>query len=123
MLCSVLIPSRKRVDRLWKTIGSVLTTAAHPEQVEVIIRADDDDPDTIKSWASGPQEGWIRSNVHLHVGPRMRGYPDLHKMYEEMKAFAKGKWLWVFNDDAVIGADGTRRPIDGRHGLAVGLVL
>jgi GT2 family glycosyltransferase/SAM-dependent methyltransferase len=46
MFLSMIIPSRKRLDELSRCIDSLFRTAEYPENIEVIIVADSDDPET-----------------------------------------------------------------------------
>jgi hypothetical protein len=99
MLCSVLVPSRARFERLCKTIDSVFETAADPSRVEVIVRLDDDDQDSL----NGAAELSEVPNVHFITGPRLGGYAALPLFYDAMSEVAKGEWVWILNDDAFIG--------------------
>lgn len=96
-LVSVLIPCRQRSAWLKEAINSVVCTASHPDRVEVLVRADLDDPALREIEATAK---WYGSK--LVVGKRGRGYLDLHLMYSELARKAAGHWVWMFNDDARI---------------------
>lgn len=108
--CSVLIPSRARYPRLVKTIDSVFATAADPRRVEVIIRLDDDDESSLRHL-----ENLVRwPKIDIIVGPRRNGYASLSEFYEECADRARGAWLWVMNDDAIIDSANKYPRLDGR---------
>ena len=125
IICSVLIPSRARYDRLVKTIDSVFATAADPRRVEVIVRLDEDDEasirqcETLAAWRKAPRgvssvTDLTENNIAVVIGPRLNGYASLSQFYEECAARARGAWLWVMNDDAVID-DASKYPrLDGK---------
>ena len=103
-LVSVLIPSRARPAHLIGAIDSLLKTAADPGNIECVVRLDDDDRryanlfDHLKSGSGLPIEAGLK-NVKVLFGPRGRGYADLHLMYNQCAAEARGTWLFQFNDD------------------------
>ena len=120
MLCAIILPSRARPDRLLKTLESVRATIDNPLYTEILIRLDDDDQESlarrnefehpdprtvVPSLMLSELKGkWPRTRVI--VGPRGRGYGDLHKMYGELAAATEASWLWMMNDDAVIVGQG-----------------
>jgi hypothetical protein len=121
-LASLLLPTRGRPAELVQSLRSVRDTVDDPSRVEVIVWADDDDAAThreIDSIASGKHPGlgsliksdpvaWNRDKlppagqlqVYPIVGPRGRGYADLHRFYNVMANHAGGSWLILWNDDA-----------------------
>lgn len=99
MICSVLIPSRARPERLIRTIESI-QKAARTEDYEVLLRLDDDDKDTVS------RELDRRARVRVVTGPRMRGYPDLNVFYTQLSDVARGLWVWIMNDDATVSGQG-----------------
>lgn len=99
-ICSVLIPSRKRPDRLDKTITSILASVSDPTEIEILVRADHDDTETVERFRGDPR---IRE---LHVGDRGTGYASLHIYYEELCARASGIFIWLMNDDCTLRYDG-----------------
>lgn len=106
-LCSVLIPSRARPDRLRKTIRSIWETS-DAGRVEILVRFDSDDELSL-----GIVTELARDGVRVVVGPRGRGYLTLAVYYEELARIAAGAWIWVMNDDAhIMGHDGRWPPCD-----------
>lgn len=89
-LVSLLIPSRRPDNRMLNdTIASFLSRADHPERVEILVRLDEDQQNRRDGIAA-----------KVLVGPRFRGYRDLHVFYNELAAASTGDWLWMMNDDA-----------------------
>lgn len=95
MLCSVLIPSRGRPDRLRRTLQSIRDTSSATD-VEILVRLDDDDRPSLDS-----VDQLIREHRALVlVGSRRRGYDSLGEFYGELAQVARGEWIWIMNDDA-----------------------
>ncbi len=94
---SVLIPSRGRPRKLALAIESILATAAVPDDIEILVRVDSDDTETILNFPG---------NADAIIGPRYRGYLDADRYWNELAAEAKGRWLVAFNDDALMRAPG-----------------
>jgi len=88
---SVLVPTRRRVERLKRFLESYSATRADRSQVELVFRCDNDDPDTI---------GFLCSfDWKFIVGPRVKGYKSLPSFYNEMVKIASGDLLICGNDD------------------------
>jgi len=96
VLVSMLLPCRGRYEGTRQSLSSLLL-ATDPTRVEVLVRADDDDPQT----AEIMKEEWP-FQIKTFVGPRGKGYADLHHMYNTLAAKATGKFLFLWNNDAVI---------------------
>lgn len=58
--------------------------------VEVVLRYDDDDTDHV-----------VYENTKIISGER-HGYLNLHRSYDECAAAASGNWLWVWADDILV---------------------
>lgn len=100
MICSVLIPTRKRVDRLIECINSIRETS-NIYEVEILLRIDDDDTETISVFHS------LRDpNCICIIRPRGKlGYFSNADYYNELADISKGDWIWIMNDDiTVLGA-------------------
>jgi hypothetical protein len=97
VICSVLIPSRSRIDRLRKTLRSIHETS-HASDVEILVRFDDDDHASLDVIGDLTREHGIR----VLTGPRRLGYLSLGEFYAELAAVATGTWIWIMNDDAYV---------------------
>lgn len=93
---SVLLPSRGRPDLLADSIASLLTRAA-PNRVEVRVALDGDDP----TWQEAVAQVGHYDAVSIFVGER-HGYEQLHRYYNDLAEFARGSWLLLWNDDAIM---------------------
>jgi glycosyl transferase family 2 len=96
-MISVLCPSRERAAQLARSADSLTRRAAG--QIEILVVADDDDLATI---AAVPEIG---PPARLLVTSR-KGYDGLHEYYALAAAAARGEWLLVWNDDAIMATPG-----------------
>lgn len=76
---------------------SLEKTCSDPTCYEVLVRADDDDHLTIDSLTHV-----LYDQVRLTVAPRGRGYLDLHLMCNQLASQARGEFLVLWNDDALM---------------------
>lgn len=90
-MISVLLPSRSRKMKLDQAIESLLDNAVNPDNVEIIVRIDDDESDLYG----------IVEHAQMVVGPRF-GYAGLHQYENQLAALAKGEWFLLFGDDATM---------------------
>jgi hypothetical protein len=97
MLCSVLIPTRHRADRLAAAVESVFRTAVSPQSVEVILCVHADDTETVTALPSL----LLMGNVRAFIGPPAP-YDKNGEIHWELCQLAKGAWLWFFNDDVTV---------------------
>jgi hypothetical protein len=97
-LVSVLLPTRGRVDKLRSSLDSLENTVMNPENVEVLIKVDDDDIETINYVDSMTR----KFRFEKIVGPRGGGYSELHNMYNRLCAHSRGRFLFLWNDDALM---------------------
>lgn len=98
MLCSVLIPSRKRFDKLLKCIESVYANAAIHIPFEVIVRFHKSDVEARERCLELDKF----PNVLAIWGEDWDGYESLGVFYHELIQEAIGKWCWHLNDDMVV---------------------
>ena len=104
MIVSILIPTRGRPEGVLRTIESIRNTTK-PENVEIILRGDDDDSSFEGLESKYDLEpDW--ENVHFITGPRFEGYNSLAQFYEECSAAANGDWIMMFNDDTLAEGKG-----------------
>ncbi len=90
---TVITNSRKRPQLLRNAIGSLLDNAECPEKIEVLVRIDDDDDDTKETIKQYP------ANVTFFEGERRT---NLAINLNELAAKAKGRFILIFNDDALM---------------------
>lgn len=90
-MISILLPTRKRLPALTKTVRKLYQLAARPEQLELVLRVDNNDPTDYSDFQ------W-RKNTQLLVGPRW-GYKGMHRYYDEVARAASHEWMLIWNDD------------------------
>lgn len=96
---SVLCPTRNRPELLAKSVKSLLGNADNPYQVEVLLAVDPDDEESYLNVVDGV-------TVISSVMPERFGYQRLHGYYNALARVARGKWLVIWNDDAVMKTKG-----------------
>jgi hypothetical protein len=101
MFCSFLIPSRGRPLGLMKTVLSINEATKFHDEIEMFLRLDDDDPTANPDFINDIRRE-ARFPVHVKIGARGEGYVHLHHFINEMAKNARGRWLWLFNDDSTI---------------------
>jgi glycosyltransferase involved in cell wall biosynthesis len=90
-----MIPTRNRVSLLKECLDSLNTKTSDPSMVELLVKADDDDSETltfIKSYAS-------TLPLKIVISPRKNGYGSLHEHYDSLAKVSESEFLMVFNDD------------------------
>ena len=98
-LVSFIIPSRKRFENLVKTCKSIAETATDSTRVEIVVRFDSDDIDSISRIGELPFD---EIDIYVIVGERFRGYIDLNKYVNECCDLSRGDFLFLFNDDTTL---------------------
>ena len=102
-LVSFLVPSRKRFGNLLSTCNSIAETATDPTRVEIVVRFDFDDVDSISRI---PELPFDKVDIYVIVGERFRGYIDLNKYINECCDISRGDMLFLFNDDTTMAESG-----------------
>lgn len=115
---AVLIPTRKRPERLFKSIRSLVETAKKPSSLHILIAADNNDAATIDAIKTEIVSYLEENNVsHASISYNRQGYANLHNYYNDLAGYAQAKWLMVWNDDAFMETqswDERIREHDGR---------
>ena len=93
---SILLPTRKRVETLKKSVESLIRKAKDPKSLQFLFAIDDDDTNTIKFLKTTNYP----NQVVLTFKPM--GYENIHRYNNSLALHAKGKWLMFFNDDAIM---------------------
>jgi glycosyltransferase involved in cell wall biosynthesis len=93
---SVLIPSRNRTIQLVNSVRQILTMAADPGRVEILLRLDCDDEASLRAYRG------LRLTVPAIavVDDRYMGWMSNHVFYNALARQASGDWLLLYNDDA-----------------------
>ena len=95
---SILFPSRGRFASLANCLGSLIGQLSNEEreQVEVIIRLDSDDSDTLIQLSQLPYD---KISIRFLVGDRGNGYADIYKWVNEMARLSTGTYILGWGDD------------------------
>ena len=104
MRISVLLPTRGRTQTLLTSIQSLLSTASHPEQIEILLAMDRDDAASIQYVHENIADRWP-NNIHIYQMEPM-GYSRLNIYYNTLAGLAWGHWLMIWNDDAIMNTTG-----------------
>jgi len=105
---SILLPTRERVQLVEKSIKSLLDLATNPSNIEILIAYDDDDQSSQEYFNSPAWTMLIdlyKSECKCFSTPKW-GYGQLAKYYNFLGGNATGKWLMLWNDDAVMLTEG-----------------
>lgn len=94
---TLFLNSRGRVNQLKKCISAAENMTLNHSKVEFIITADDDDSETLTFIETLKSRKTFEFKTI--VGPRLR---NLIKSFNNMALQAKGKYLFVLNDDSEI---------------------
>lgn len=101
-LVSLMIPSRKRVKSLLKTLKNITDTATS-EDYQVLMRFDEDDDESVLTTVG--IESYYTKTKCL-VGPRLEGYGSLDKdFYRELEERSNSTWVWIGGDDMIVEGD------------------
>jgi len=97
-LVSILIISRGRFNSLLKALDSIIKKSKDISRVEVILRFDEDDKESLDRIDELPKD---KVDINVIVGKRYF-YEFLHKYVNEACEETKGEFILWFNDDCVI---------------------
>lgn len=97
-LISVILPSRGRLQFLKTTLDSVITKCKNVENIEILVKVDDDDLTTIEGLKSYENKHLI----NVIVSGRQNGYESLNEFYNELYGKSSGEFIFCVNDDMTI---------------------
>ena len=109
-LISILLACRKAENassQLPRLLESLFATAHHPNQVEVLIKFDDDDKE-VKSLIAYVEGFDPNLRVFYKLTPRGAGYFGLHHAYNDLlnDVSTNSELIWVVSDDCEFVAPG-----------------
>jgi len=107
-MVSIILPTRGRVTKLKESLESLYSTG---KDFELLIGADRDDKATID---------FIVENypAKMLVVERL-GYLKLHEYVNDLSLLAKGKWLFLWNDDCIMHTKDWDKEINKQKGFKV----
>lgn len=101
-LVSLMIPSRKRVGSLVRTLNNICATASNSDY-QIVMRFDDDDEE---SCGAVKMLEHTFPNTKCYVGPRFNGYGSLDShFFRELEERSDATWVWIGGDDMVVEGD------------------
>lgn len=103
-MISALLPSRGRPDSLRRCVASLRDRAANPAALEVLVALDADDVESLPVAERVAEVVWVSDRRH--------GYANLHRYFNVLADAARGDWLLLWNDDAVMETDAWDRAIE-----------
>ena len=95
---SVILASRGRLNSLLKTLDSIIDKCKNIENIEILIKIDDDDLETINGLESYDKKEFIK----IIVSDKKGGYSSLDEFYNELYENTIGEFVFFMNDDATI---------------------
>lgn len=100
---SILLPTRKRTEAVIKSIGSLLSQAADPTRIELLIAYDDDDEESREFFSTTwfPFVSQCGATTKVFESER-HGYLRLYKYVNMLAEQATGDWIMFWNDDALM---------------------
>lgn len=112
MKISVLIPARNGYNALEKCINSIYDNESKQNNINVIVKMDNDDTTTINSLLSHK----YFNNITLLVSDRLKGYQDIHNFYNDMaKLQEDSDFFLIFNSDAMINTQNWDLLLNGNN--------
>lgn len=103
-MISALLPTRGRPDSLRRSIASLIELADRPDQLEIAVAVDEDDPHA--EAAHGVVNEVTGAHSLLWIAHERHGYSQLHQYYNALAQRAGGDWLMLWNDDALMTSRG-----------------
>ena len=102
-LVSIILPTRKRFDVLLKSVKSLYDKATQQEHIELLLRFDEDDVESIRRVSELDN---ITKNYKYVIGDRLDGYYSLDVFVRELCEISTGEFLLLWNDDALMMSSG-----------------
>jgi len=101
-LIGVMIPTRKRVQLLKECLDSLNDKTKNKSLVELLIKIDTDDQETIDFVLSYQSELPIKTII----SDRKNGYGSLNEYYDSLAQVSEAEFLMIFNDDIEMTTEG-----------------
>jgi len=101
--CAALIPTRNTVENLRRCLAGYFGSASRPQDIEAVLRVDDDNKETI---AALPKLESEFGNVRWIVGNRMQGYASVPFFNLECVKWCNSRWTMTICDDSELSGKG-----------------
>lgn len=106
-LISILLPTRGRKETLKNSLESLISKAAQPTRLELLLGLDDDDQTTTEYIKTEIAPMLMKYNVECRANIfKPLGYENLHTYVNTLAGYSNGEWLFFWNDDAIMNSEG-----------------
>jgi hypothetical protein len=95
---SILLPTRNRFEHLSRFINSAISLASEPNSIEILLKIDNDDINTIDNLDKLPYQ----ENLIFVYSDKMGGYDSLADFMNMLYERSSGDWIYLAGDDSVI---------------------
>lgn len=120
-MISVIIPAYNNPDALLKCTRSLVSNVSDPENMEILVRVDKNDPkveEYLKRF--GPRhENDFETLFYSDSGS---GYNKLHIFVNELAKKSKGDWILMMTDDAIMKTENWDKIINKHDGNKVAVL-
>jgi len=114
---SVLLPTRGRTGALTRSVLSLVNRAVKTDCLEILFGIDEDDPVARNHLETELLPMLDQRNIEYSVVEfQPLGYTNLHQYANELSSHAQGKWLFMWNDDAIMDSASWDRQIIKHNG-------
>jgi len=111
---SVILPTRGRINALITAIHSMLDNFSNENDIEILLRFDDDDLDTVESVKKQIND----QRVKFHIGYK-HGYAKAYHYVNELAAKSTGEWIMFMSDDSIMKTKNWDKEIEKYNGRMV----
>lgn len=118
MKISVMIPTRLRPYYLVDSIKSLLDSFSQDNQIEILVRFDDDDLDSLEKVKQRIDDNRIK----YFIGPRL-GLNGMHIYLNELISKSDGDWLMAISDNILMQTKNWDKEIEKYNGKIVFIIL
>jgi hypothetical protein len=102
-LVGIMIPTRKRINLLQECLDSFNQKTKEKSLVELLIKIDTDDEETIKFIEEYTPTSEL--DIKVVISDRKNGYGSLHEHYNSLAKVSEAEFLFGMNDDIEILTD------------------
>lgn len=104
---SILLPTRGRTETLKRSLESLISKAAQPTRLELLLGLDEDDQATTEYIKAEIAPMLMKYNVECRANIfKPLGYENLHTYVNTLAGHSNGEWLFFWNDDAIMNSEG-----------------